>query len=100
MEALIDRALTLNEKFDHGVIHSFLITYEASRNGAEGDFALRSRRHFDRAMELSEGHQAGPLVSLAETVSLQKQNRGEFEDLLRRAIAVDVNAQPAYRLAN
>jgi predicted anti-sigma-YlaC factor YlaD len=100
VEALIDRTLALDEKFDHGVIHSFLITYEASRNGAKGDFALRSRRHFDRAMELSEGHQAGPLVSLAETVSLQKQNRAEFEDLLRRSLAIDVNAQPESRLVN
>ena len=100
VEALIDRALMLDETFDSGAIHSFLITYEGSRNGAEGDFALRSRRHFDRAMELSEGHQAGPLVSLAESVSLQKQNRAEFETLLKRALAIDVNANPEYRLAN
>jgi predicted anti-sigma-YlaC factor YlaD len=100
VEALIDRALVLDETFDSGAIHSFLITYEASRNGAEGDFAVRSRRHFDRAMELSEGHQAGPLVSLAEDVSLQKQNRAEFETLLKRALAIDVNAKPEYRLAN
>ena len=100
VEALIDRALVLDERFDSGAIHSFLITYEASRNGAEGDFAVRSRRHFDRAMELSEGHQAGPLVSLAEDVSLQKQNRAEFEMLLKRALAIDVNAKPEYRLAN
>jgi predicted anti-sigma-YlaC factor YlaD len=100
VEALIDRALVLDETFDSGAIHSFLIAYEASRNGAEGDFAVRSRRHFDRAMELSEGHQAGPLVSLAEDVSLQKQNRAEFETLLKRALAIDVNAKPEYRLAN
>ena len=100
VEALIDRALVLDETFDSGAIHSFLIAYEASRNGAQGDFAVRSRRHFDRAMELSEGHQAGPLVSLAEDVSLQKQNRAEFETLLKRALAIDVNAKPEYRLAN
>ncbi|MEO8050300.1 MAG: TRAP transporter TatT component family protein [Acidobacteriota bacterium] len=100
VEALIDRALVLDEKFGHGAIHSFLIAYEASRNGAAGDFAVRSRKHFDRAMELSGGHQAGPLVSLAENVSLQKQNRAEFEDLLKRALAIDVNAKPEYRLMN
>jgi len=100
VEALIDRALVLDEKFDSGAIHSFLITYETSRNGAQGDFAARSRKHFDRAMELSESHQAGPLVSLAENVSLQKQNRAEFETLLKRALAIDVNAKPEYRLAN
>jgi predicted anti-sigma-YlaC factor YlaD len=100
VEALIDRALALNEKFDSGAIHSFLIAYEASRNGAEGDFAVRSRRHLDRAMELSGGYQASPLVSFAENVSLQKQNRAEFEALLKQALAIDVNARPEYRLAN
>jgi len=100
VEALIDRALALDEKFDEGAIHSFLIAYEGSRNGAEGDFAVRSRKHFDRAIELSGGNQAGPLVSLAENVSLQKQNRAEFESLLKRALAIDVNLKPDYRLAN
>jgi predicted anti-sigma-YlaC factor YlaD len=100
VEALIDRALVLDEAFDRGAIHSFLIAYEGSRNGAAGDFAVRAQAHFDRAMELSAGHQAGPLVSLAENVSLQKQNRAEFEALLQRALAVDVDAQPQYRLAN
>jgi predicted anti-sigma-YlaC factor YlaD len=51
-------------------------------------------------MELGEGHQAGPLVSLAENVSLQEQNRAEFEGLLKQALAIDVNAKPEYRLAN
>ena len=100
VEALIDRALALDEKFDEGAIHSFLIAYEGSRNGAEGDFAVRSRKHFDRAIELSGGNQAGPLVSLAENVALQKQDRTEFESLLKRALAIDVNAKPDYRLAN
>ena len=100
VEALIDRALALDESYGDGAIHSFLITYEASRNGAEGDFEVRSRKHFDRAMELSGGHQAGPLVSLAETVSLQKQNRAEFQSLLQRAVATDVSARPEFRLAN
>ena len=100
VEALIDRVLALDEKFDNGAIHSFLITYEASRKGADGDFAVRSRKHFERAMELSGGHQAGPLVSLAENVSVAKQDRREFETLLRQSLDIDVNAAPEYRLAN
>jgi predicted anti-sigma-YlaC factor YlaD len=100
VEALIDRALELDEKFDHGAIHSFLITYEASRNGAEGNFAVRSRGHFERAMKLSGGDQAAPLVSLAETVSQPKQDRREFEALLGRALAIDADAKPEFRLAN
>ena len=100
VEALVDRALELNEAFDNGAIHSFLITYEPVRQGAAGDPLERARKHFDRAMILSNGHQAGPLVSLAETVSIAKQDRKEFQSLLNRALAVDVNAKPEYRLAN
>jgi predicted anti-sigma-YlaC factor YlaD len=100
VEALIDRALELDESFDGGAIHSFLISYEPARQGAEGDPLERARKHFDRAMALSGGFQAGPLVALAESVSLAKQDRKEFQSLLDRALAVDVNAKPEYRLAN
>jgi predicted anti-sigma-YlaC factor YlaD len=100
VEALIDRALELDETFDQGAIHSFLISYETARQGAEGDPLERARKHFNRAMELSGGFQAGPLVALAESVSIEKQDRKEFQSLLERALAVDVNARPEYRLSN
>ena len=100
VEALIDRALELDEAFDHGAIHSFLITYEPSRIGATGDAAERCRKHFARAVELSEDSQAGPYVSLAEAVSLDKQDRREFESLLGKALEIDPDARPEFRLAN
>jgi len=70
------------------------------RQGGEGDPAARARRHFDRAMALSGGFQAGPLVALAESVSVAKQDRREFQSLLERALAVDVNARTEFRLVN
>lgn len=100
VEALVDRALELNEAFDQGAIHSFLISYEPVRQGAPGDPLERARKHFDRALALSGGHQAGPFVSLAESVSVARQDRREFQSMLEKALAVDVNAKPEYRLAN
>jgi predicted anti-sigma-YlaC factor YlaD len=100
VEALIDRALQLDEAFSAGAIHSFLITYEMSRQGAAGDPAVRSRLHFDRAVAASGGLAASPYVTYAEAVSLSKQNRSEFERLLRRALAIDPNAKPEWRLEN
>lgn len=100
MEALIDRALALDEAFDGGAIHSFLISYEPSRLRGEGDPLARARRHFDRAEALSAGGLAGPLVALAETVSVKTQNRTEYESLLQRALAIDADAKPEWRLAN
>lgn len=100
VEALIDRALELDEAFDHGAIHSFLITYEMSRQGAAGDPVTRSRKHFGRAMELCGGQQAGPLVALAESVSVSKQDVAEFRSLLSRALAINPDEKPEWRLVN
>jgi predicted anti-sigma-YlaC factor YlaD len=99
-EALIDRAYALDPDFDSGAIHGFLISYEAARQGAAGDAAARSRRHFERSVELTHGQLASPFVSFAEAVSVQQQNRGEFGSLLRRALALDPDARPEWRLQN
>ena len=100
VEALIDRAYQLDPGFDHGVIEQFLISYESARQGAKGDFAARSKAHFDRAVALSDGQLASPYVAYAETVTIQKQQRTEFESLLKRALAVDSDARPEWRLSN
>jgi predicted anti-sigma-YlaC factor YlaD len=100
VEALIDRALELDESYDRGAIHGFLITYEMSRTGREGDPAERAKRHFDRAMELAGGRLAGPLVSYAEAVMIQKQDKQQFQELLNQALAVNPDGDPPSRLVN
>ncbi len=100
VEALIDRALALDESYDFGAIHGFLITYEMSRQGATGDPAARSKAHFDRVVQLTDGQLASPFVSYAEAVDIDRQNRAEFDSLLNRALAIDVDARPEWRLAN
>jgi predicted anti-sigma-YlaC factor YlaD len=99
-EALIDRAYALDPDFDSGAIHGFLISYEPARQGIPGDPLARSRMHFDRQVTLTRGQLASPFVSLAETVSVQKQDRAEFEALLKRALAVDADARAEWRLQN
>jgi predicted anti-sigma-YlaC factor YlaD len=100
VEAMMDRALELWPDYDHGAIHTFLISYEVSRQESGADWETRARRHFARAMALSEGQQAGPLVSMAESVALQQQDVVEFRALLERALAIDPDARPEWRLVN
>jgi predicted anti-sigma-YlaC factor YlaD len=100
VEALIDRAYDLNPDYEHGAIDQLLISYEPARQGAKGDFAARCKQHFDRAVSLSNGQLASPYVAYAETVSLQKQNRPEFEMLLKKALAVDADSRAEWRLSN
>ena len=99
-EALIERALALDESFADGAIHSFLITYEMGRPNASTDAEARSRQHFERALQLNGGLQAGPFVALAEAVCVQKQDLKEFESLLHRALAINPDTKPEFRLSN
>ena len=100
VDALIGRALELDEGYDRGAIHEFLITYEGSRGAAMGGSEARAREHFDRAVRLSEGGRAAPFVALAESVSVGNQNRAEFVSLLEQALAIDPDSKPEWRLAN
>jgi len=100
MEALIDRALELNESYGNGSIHTFLISYEMSRPGVAAEQETRARKHFQRAMELSKGTDASPLIALAEAVTIQTQDVKEFESLLDRALAINPDANPDIRLEN
>lgn len=96
--AIAERALVLDEAFDHGALHAFMIAFEMARGGARAEAAARG--HYRRALELSGGRQAGPHVSLAESVSVPTRNRSEFAALLRAALSLDPDAAPQWRLAN
>jgi len=100
VEALIDRAFELDPDFGSGAIHEFLITYELSRQGVSGDPIVRARQHFDREVALTKGQLASPFVSLAESVSVPNQDRAEFDSLITRALAIDPDAKPEWRLQN
>jgi predicted anti-sigma-YlaC factor YlaD len=100
VEALMQRALELDAGFALGAIYDFYIVYEGGRPAAAGGSVERARASLARALQLSAGRRAAPLVSFAETVDVGIQDRGEFEKLLHQALAIDVNALPEQRLAN
>ena len=98
-EALMRRALVLDEAWERGAIHDFFIAYEAGRSSVGGSLA-RAREHFERAKQLSQGRRIAPLVSCAETVSVASQNRKEFRSLLQEALAFDADKAIDTRMEN
>jgi len=100
VEVLMRRALELDEGFAAGSIHDFFIAYEGARPPAAGGSPEKARQHLERALALSGGNRAAPLVSYAESVLIAKQDRKEFESTLNRALAVDADKVPEQRLAN
>lgn len=100
VEALMERALALDESYDKGAIHGFFISYEMTRLSDQAEAAKRAHKHFDRAVELSKGLDASPYLALAESVAIPQENRKEFESLLQKAIAIDADTEPNLRLSN
>jgi predicted anti-sigma-YlaC factor YlaD len=100
VEAIMNRALALDESYDEGALHEFFVLYHGSRSEAQGGGAKRARGHFQRALALAHNRKLSPLVSYAETVSVETQNKAEFTQLLKQVIAADVDRHPNYRLVN
>lgn len=99
VRALLGRALELDEDYERGSLHAVLITLE-SLPPELGGSPERAREHFERAVDLSEGLDAGPYVAFASGVSVPQENRAEFQELLTTALAVDPDAEPSLRLLN
>jgi predicted anti-sigma-YlaC factor YlaD len=98
-EALMRRSLALDESFEHGSIHEFFISWEG-RPESVGGSPAKAREHLERALQVSKERSAWALVNYAEKVSVPKQARAEFQQLLERALAVDPNAYLPLRLSN
>lgn len=98
VEALLERALALDETWNAGALHEFRITWAAARS-AQGDRETL-RRHYERALTLSKGRRASLYVAYAEAASIPNQNRAEFTALMRQALSVDPDADPEHRLTN
>jgi len=99
VEALMRRALTLDEAWERGSIHDFFISYEGGRASVGGSLT-KAREHFERAKQLSHGTRVAPLVSYAETVCVSTQDKKEFQSLLEEALAFDSDKAPETRVAN
>jgi predicted anti-sigma-YlaC factor YlaD len=89
-KALLERALARDESFERGALHVLMIAMAPER----------ARAHFGRAMQLSAGEDAAPLLALAEAVCAPEQRRAEFEALLRQALRIELRPGDERRLAN
>jgi predicted anti-sigma-YlaC factor YlaD len=98
VEALLDRALELDEGWEDGALHEFAVVFAAARPGAPDYEEIR--RHFDRADALSEGRHAGLYVAYAESVAVSRQDSMLFRSMLERAMAIDPDEHVEIRLAN
>lgn len=104
VDAIMSRALALDEAYDDGAIHEFYVSFDAARSEQQGGGPGRARQHLERAMALSQGHKLGSQVAFAEGVLVQQQKKAEFVQMLKKVVDTDVYSEdPAWkkqRLAN
>ena len=99
-EALIYRVYAINPDYNNGALHDFLITYEGGKPEMMGGSVKKAKEHFDRALELNKGQSASTFVNYAEAVDEKQQNREEFDEMLNKALEIDVDKQSGTRLVN
>ena len=94
--ALLNRGLDLDERWNGGAFHELYMGIPTQLGGSQE----ATEEHFAKAMEFNEGRSIGPLISLAESVYLPRQDQDEFTRILNEALAFDPDQHPETRLAN
>lgn len=70
-----------------------------TKDGAKPEPEEKARFHFREALELAEGKNPSPYLSLATSVCIPKQYAEEFIGLMEKALAVDPEKDPDNKLA-
>jgi hypothetical protein len=65
VEAVLERALTLDETYENGAIHGYLGVLDSLRPPALGGKPEEAKKHFERAIALSGGHDLSIKVEYA-----------------------------------
>ena len=98
--ALMEQVLKLDKNFSEGDIHNFYILYYGSLPDYMGGDLKKAREHYKQAVEASGGKATSPYISLATTASIKDQDVAEFSRLLKKVLAIDLDADPDNMLLN
>jgi predicted anti-sigma-YlaC factor YlaD len=99
VEALARRALELEPCFNLGSVHEFFVSWESARSSIGGSLE-KAREHYEADLACAQGRRAFPYVVFAENVSVAKQDKAQFKELMEKALAFDVSRKNAERVAN
>ncbi len=93
------RCAELDADYDRTGLHEALMALESVPELLGGS-RERARHHFQQAVAAGGGDHLSPFVGWASMVAIPDQDRVEFNRMLDKALAIDLDAAPANRLAN
>jgi tetratricopeptide (TPR) repeat protein len=100
VQAMMERALVLDENYYYGGPHLFLGTFHASRPPLLGGDPETARKYFEKALDIGKRRFLMALVYYARTYAVTVQDRDLFERLLKEVTAASLEAIPEERLSN
>lgn len=89
VKALMSRIIVLDEAYDYGGAHLYMGVFETLFPPAMGGRPEAGRRHFERALALSEGKHLMTKVLFAEQYGRLVFDRGLHDRLLQEVVAAD-----------
>lgn len=94
--ALLERVIELDETFAHGMAHTALGAWYGRAAGSELD---KSRRHFERALQLNGRRMLMTQFQFARTYYCSKQDKDGYVRLLTEVVNAG-DPMPEHRLSN
>ena len=99
VEAALERTLELDESYEQGALHGYLGILNALRPPALGGEPDVAQAHFERAIELSDGHDLSVKVEYARRYARLMFDRDLHDQLLMEVLDAPVEV-PGYTLFN
>lgn len=100
VEVLMKRVLELDEEYHYGGAHLFLAAFYGNRSKMFGGDPEKSKKHFDRFMEISGGKFLMGQVLFAKYYAVQMQDPVLYRELLEEVADTPGNSIPEQRLVN
>ncbi len=98
--ALMQRVLELDDTFYHGGAHMYFGVFYGGRSPMFGGDFEKSKKHFDRAREITEDQLLVADLLEAQYLSRQKMDREDFHNRLTKIIEAPEDLNPDLALLN
>lgn len=89
VRVILDRVVALDESYQHGQATMYLAVLDSLLPEALGGHPSASRKHFERAIELSEGRNLLAKVLFAERYARMTGNQSLHDELLQTVLDAD-----------
>jgi len=100
VEAILQRALVLDESYHYAGPHLLLGAFYGGRSKLLGGNPDKARSHFDKSLELTQRKFLMTQVLYAKTYAVQLQDQGLFKTLLTEVMNTPTDILPEQQLAN